>query len=84
MEPELSTAFTLLLIGMITVFIVLLLVVLTGNLLITLTNKYSPSATLIKVSPSTPNRQQLAAITAAVEVFTNGAGRIEKIEKPQK
>ena len=41
MTPEFSTALTLLVVGMVTVFLVLLLVVTTGNLLISFVNRYA-------------------------------------------
>ncbi len=59
---------------MITVFLVLALVVITGNLLIRLINRITPE--LEGISPS-----KVAAITAAVESFTLGKGTITKIEK---
>ena len=74
MGGELSTALSLLAIGMITVFVVLLLVVLTGNILIRIVNRLSPeddSLSAVKV----------AAISGAVEAFTHGRGKITKIEK---
>jgi len=74
MNPELSTALTLLAIGMITVFIVLLTVVLTGNLLIRLVNKWAPDSDEI-------SGQTLAVLTAAVDEFTGGKGKISKVEK---
>ena len=78
MDP-LSTAFTLLGIGMITVFVVLSLVVITGNLLIRFVN------TLTDADPQRPNsdddQKTIAAITAAVEIVTHGKGRITKIER---
>jgi len=75
MNPEISTAFTLLAIGMITVFVVLLMVVATGNLLIRVVNKVTPTPT-----PQVDN-EVVAVLTAAVEDFTKGTGRITKIEK---
>ncbi|MEM9324058.1 MAG: oxaloacetate decarboxylase [Bacteroidota bacterium] len=76
----LSTALTLLLIGMITVFVVLLLVVLVGNLLIFFVNRYlspqdqDPDSTGISA-------KEVAVLTATVEVITQGKGVIERIEK---
>ncbi len=75
---QLSTAFTLLGVGMITVFVVLSLVVLTGNLLIRMVNALnadSPGPT------SDDDKGAIAAITAAVEIVTHGTGRITKIER---
>lgn len=75
MTQDFSTAFTLLAIGMITVFLVLFLVVLTGNLLIRFVNRLAPKA--VEGIPA----KTVAAITAAVDAFTEGKGRITKIEK---
>ncbi len=72
MDGELSTALSLLAIGMITVFIVLLLVVLTGNILIRIVNRLSED----QISAA-----KVAAISGAVEAFTQGRGKITKIEK---
>ncbi len=74
MDGELSTALSLLAIGMITVFIVLLLVVLTGNILIRVVNRLSLSEDHISAA-------KVAAISGAVEAFTQGRGKITKIEK---
>lgn len=79
MSEEFSTALSLLVIGMITVFIVLLLVVITGRLLISLVNSFDlgeDENSSYKISPS-----KIAAITTAVDIFTAGEGRISKIEK---
>ena len=73
MGSEFSTALTLLAIGMITVFVVLLLVVITGNVLIRMVNRLDKSTT---IEPA-----KIAAISAAVEAFTDGKGHITKIEK---
>lgn len=80
MEPLLSEAFSLLGVGMITVFLVLLLVVITGNVLIRIVNSWTPEPKPIVVSNEIPGRE-LSAITAAVEAFTLGQGSITKIEK---
>ena len=75
---QLSTALTLLGIGMITVFVVLLLVVLTGNLLIRIVNNLSSYEGTPPSGKDEPG--VIAAITAAVEIVTQGQGRITKIE----
>ncbi len=75
----LYTALTLLLIGMITVFVVLFLVVSVGNLLIYFVNRYLP----VDQGPpdsSIPGKK-VAVLTAAVEAVTQGKGVITKIEK---
>ena len=76
MGGDVSTALSLLTVGMITVFSVLLLVVLTGNLLIQLSNRIGTNSENGDISPS-----KVAAIVGAVEILTEGRGRITKIEK---
>ena len=95
MNENLSEAILMLVIGMITVFIILGLVVLTGQVLIRITNRFAPD---IKESPkgigviapnnnntlsknNTINKKTMAAIIGTVEMITQGKGRIEKIEK---
>ena len=76
MESDFSTALSLLAIGMITVFVVLMLVVAAGKLMIRVSNRFDEGDNEQKI-PS----HKIAAITAAVETFTDGKGRITKIEK---
>ena len=78
-EPY-STAISLLLIGMITVFVVLFLVYLTGNLLISFVNKYLPEAKPA-LSREEIDPAVLAAITSAVDIFTEGSGRVTHVKK---
>ncbi|MDW3197144.1 MAG: OadG family transporter subunit [Cytophagales bacterium] len=80
MENEISQALTLMGIGMITVFVVLSLVVVIGNLLIQIVNRFAPVPISPEKKPEISNAK-IAAITAAVEMFTAGKGRITKIEK---
>ena len=82
MSGEIGTALMLMGVGMITVFIVLLLVVLVGNSLIVLVNRYVPEA-IQRSSDSTPNisAEKIAAITAAVDIQTKGRGKITAIER---
>jgi len=76
---DLSAAFTLLAIGMITVFVVLLLVVLVGNLLIYFVNRFlSPPDSN---SGSSISSKEVAVLAATVEAITQGQGTITKIEK---
>ncbi|GET31916.1 oxaloacetate decarboxylase [Prolixibacter bellariivorans] len=83
MSEEYALALKLLGVGMITVFLILLLVVVFGNVIIRLVNKYFPEAE--KVLPTDTgkgiNRKKLAAITAAVNMATRGKGKITNIEK---
>ena len=76
---DVSAALTLLMIGMITVFVVLLLVVLVGNLLIYFVNRFLSSED--SNSGSAISSKEVAVLTAAVEAVTQGQGTITKIEK---
>ena len=78
MNPEIIEALTLLGIGMVTVFLVLSLVVLTGKCLVLLSNFLS-SASASSEEDIAP--EVIAVINAAVEVVTSGKGKITKIEK---
>ncbi|GET27894.1 oxaloacetate decarboxylase [Prolixibacter sp. SD074] len=83
MSEEYALAFKLLGVGMITVFLILLLVVVFGNVIIRLVNKYFPEAE--KVFPTDTdkgiNRKKLAVITAVVNITTRGKGKMTNIEK---
>lgn len=73
-------------VGLITVFLVLLLIIWLGNLLIKLVNKIAPEEEKVvkKSAPSASaaiDPQVMQAINKAVELATNGKGRVEKIEK---
>ncbi len=95
MNSDLQYAFLVLLVGMITVFVVLTLVVLTGRTLIFLVNKYGPVSgktaiknrdfkPLLPSSSSTKSgipKKQLAAILSTVEIVTHGKGKVTNIEK---
>lgn len=82
METTVSNAFLLLAIGMITVFAVLSIVVLSGSVLISLVNRYAPDpvkeSKLIK--PLISNKE-IAVLTAVVDHVTKGRGKIDSIEK---
>jgi oxaloacetate decarboxylase (Na+ extruding) subunit gamma len=79
----------LLAVGMITVFTVLVLVVLSGNLLTYLVNKYIPEEPGIGISGTVTEtvgaleKSKVSAIVAAVEWVTKGKGRVTKIEKKE-
>lgn len=81
---NLDEALSLLLVGMVTVFIILALVVFIGNLVIRLTNRFIPAPVQPDI-PATPGRKmhskKLAAIVAAVDVVTGGKGKVGRIEK---
>jgi oxaloacetate decarboxylase gamma subunit len=83
MSEEMSAGVTLLLIGMVTVGLVLALVVSMGNLLIRLVNLLPEAESQVLTRRATeevpPNK--IAAITAAINIFTQGKARITSIEK---
>ena len=90
MQADISTAFLVLVIGMITVFVILGLVVLTGKILITIVNRFFPLPVIEQKqehekSISEPNtshdKSTLAAIVSVVDIITKGKGRPSKIEK---
>ena len=83
---NIETAILLMVVGMATVFVILLIVIYLGKLLITLVNKYAPE----EVAPAKQETPRglapipgniLAAITAAVNVVTQGKGKVTKVEK---
>ncbi|MDR2815455.1 MAG: OadG family protein [Proteiniphilum sp.] len=85
---NLNTALGLLVVGMVTVFIILCLVVVIGNLVIRLTNRFIPETVPAGgksgdggSAGKKAHPQKLAAIIAAVDVATQGKGSVESIEK---
>jgi oxaloacetate decarboxylase (Na+ extruding) subunit gamma len=83
---DLERAFSLMGVGMVTVFLVLALVVFTGNMLIRFVNAFVPETqTPSSGPPSTPTSQiaanKVAAITSVVHQLSGGKARVEKIEK---
>ena len=83
MEQSLSNAFSILIVGMITVFLMLWVVVLIGNVLIRVTNKFWPEQEPIQRSKNSnlSSNSTVAAIVASVDVFTKGKGRVTNITK---
>lgn len=82
---NLNTALLLMIVGMATVFAILLIVIYLGKLLITLVNKYAPeevaSAKAAANAPAAIPGNIMAAISAAVTVVTQGKGKVSKVEK---
>ena len=78
-----NEALTLLGSGMITIFVILSLVVLMGNGLIRLVNRFSSQP--VNKEPDTTDHsiqsETLAAIVAAVDLTTQGKGRVVSVEK---
>lgn len=81
-----ETALLLMVVGMTTVFAILLIVIYLGKVLIKLVNKYAPEEVLparqAVTQKSVPiSGNILAAIAAAVNVVTQGKGKVSKVEK---
>lgn len=86
---DLSTAFELLAVGMITVFIILTLVVLLGRFIIFMVNRYLPEQMSKPIKKSIESnaiipKKHIAAITAVVNKVTMGKGHLSHIEKSKK
>lgn len=85
MEQNIGNAITIMLVGMATVFLILSLVVVIGNVIIRTTNRYFPGADSVKLRKSEVEDNsatgKIAAIVAAVDVVTHGKGQITKITK---
>lgn len=79
MENSLGSALLLLLIGMITVFLILSLVVLSGNILIKLINRFFVPEKVVESIPLNPSH--VAIISAAVAQISKGRVKSIKIEK---
>ena len=80
MIDKLQLAFTLMLIGMVTVFAILAFVVQGGKVIIFIVNRYFPEQEKNSISSKGDGRQ-IAVLTAVVDAITKGKGRIEKISK---
>lgn len=86
MGDYLQQALMLLGVGMVTVFIILWIVVLVGNGIILFVNRFIPLEEAPLKRTGLSHRMEatrLAAITAAVQIATQGQGRIISIEKKQ-
>jgi oxaloacetate decarboxylase gamma subunit len=87
MGDYLQQALMLLGVGMVTVFIILWIVVLVGNGIILFVNRFIPLKEEASMKRTGLSHQmeatRLAAITAAVQIATQGQGRIISIEKKQ-
>jgi len=82
MTENLNLAFQLLVVGMLSVFFILGIVVGLGRLLISTVNKFSPD---ILEKPATrlvsTENQEIAVLSTVVEIVTQGRGKIKSIKK---
>lgn len=80
-------AVLVLVIGMLTVFFVLGMVVLSGEVLIRIVNSFYQEETSKKVSSTSTksiDKRKLAAILAAIEIVTDGKGTVQKIDQQKR
>ena len=81
---DINLALQLLLIGMVSVFVILGIVVGLGKLLVTLVNKFSPEVVKpqkLSKKKTVFNPKKLAALTAVVDIVTQQQGVIKSIKK---
>lgn len=82
---NINTALLLMVVGMTTVFAILLIVIYLGKGLILMVNKYAPEEAVQDKKkaqgPAPIPGNILAAINAAVTVVTQGKGKVAKVEK---
>lgn len=89
MDESLHKAFLVLIVGMLTVFVILTLVVCTGWILILLVNKFAPlpieqkkqSKNIVSSKKPYISKSKLAIIVAAVEAVAGPNANITDIEK---
>lgn len=77
---NLQLGFLLMLVGMVTVFIILLIVIYGSQALISLINKIAP-AEPVKAKKSEQDENLNPVFEAAVEQITGGKGRLVKVTK---
>jgi len=80
---NLGEALSLMIVGMVTVFFILFLIVLIGNVIVRFSNKYLPEEKKVeKTNKQQPSSDNIyAAINAAINVVTNGKGKVTNIKK---
>ena len=87
MNEGFSTALMLFAVGMITVFTILALIVILGNLLISLVNKYIPEAKIKAVvqraTQGAIDPRKMAAIVSVVDIVTAGQAKVTSITKAE-
>lgn len=88
MQNDIFEALQLLVVGMVTVFAILLIVINFGKLLILAVNKFAPEEEVVKkgapaksAAPQAIDATVKAVIDAAVSQITGGKGRAVKITK---
>lgn len=82
---NIGTGLMLMLVGMCTVFVILLIIIWLSTLLIKAVNKFAPPEEEVKRKPAVATvsleEDSVKAINIAVEKLTGGNGKVMKIEK---
>lgn len=83
---DMGVALELLGIGMVTVFTILALVVILGNLIIRFVNRFIPEIEKVSARAGQTvsyeiSQKKMAVIVSTVSKLTKGTGRVNKIEK---
>ena len=81
---NINEALSLLVVGMIMVFIILFLVVTVGKVVVKLTNRYLPHIQKSEdgnIALKGSNPKKMAALAAVVDLITHGEGRLDTIQK---
>ena len=84
---NIGLALQLMVVGMVTVFIILMIVIQLGKWLIQIVNKVAPEETVAPKRKPTPgtttaiDAQTLAVIREAVSQITGGKGSVSKVER---
>jgi len=82
MDPNIQIGFQLLLVGMISVFFILGIVVGLGKILILVVNKYGPQVSKPTIiDKSTIDEKHLVVLSSVVDLVTNGSGVVKSIKK---
>lgn len=82
MDPNIQIGFQLLLVGMISVFFILGIVVCLGKILILAVNKYGPQVSKPTIiDNNTIDKKHLVVISSVVDLVTNGSGVVKSIKK---
>ncbi len=85
MSLPMGLPFQVFILGLLTVFVVLLVVVYTGRTIIWFVNRFfepAPAQTPVRTgSTAALKKGRVAAISAAVHIVTRGKGKVAKIEK---
>jgi len=80
MQP-INEAISVMIVGMITVFFILFVIVFIGNLIIRLSNKYLPEEVVKLKKANVPSNNTHSAIVAAIDIVTKGRGKVTNITK---